>query len=95
MGMKKKKTYADWHWHLIGTTLVLIATDAFERYQKATGGVFDQDTHFLKITSAQYENLKSIFIHVKGVCVSSSVSHWQCGEMIPFPSSPGSIRINP
>ena len=69
--MKMEKSCADWQWHLVGTTLLLIATDAFDRYRKCTGAVFDQDTQFLKITPAQYENLKSIFVHVAGVCVLS------------------------
>ena len=64
----------------LGTTLVQIATDVFERYQEATGGVIDPDVGLLKITSAQYLNLKSLFIHVYGVCdLSCFVGHWQCG----------------
>jgi len=50
-----------------GTTLVMIATDAFDRYQQATGGVADEATGLLKITSNQYANLKNIFVHVNGV----------------------------
>jgi hypothetical protein len=73
MEMEKKESYADWQRHLIGTTFVMIATDAFDRYQKATGSVYDQDTEMLKITSAQYANLKSIFVHIKGVCVSNFI----------------------
>ena len=53
----------------------MISTDAFNSYQNATGGVFDQDTQLLKITSAQYANLKSIFVHVNGVCVLSWIGY--------------------
>jgi hypothetical protein len=74
--------------------LVLIATDAFQKYQQITGGVIDQAVGLLKITPAQYANLKSIFVHVNGVCVLSWVGHWQCEVLISLPSSPGSIRIN-
>ncbi|KAI9439326.1 aspartic peptidase A1 [Lactarius indigo] len=44
-----------------GTTLVLIATDAFNRYKSATGGVLDASTGLLKITSTQFSNLQSLF----------------------------------
>ncbi|KAM5531862.1 hypothetical protein V8D89_014492 [Ganoderma adspersum] len=44
-----------------GTTLVLLATDAFEAYQNATGAVLDETTGLLKITKDQYANLKSLF----------------------------------
>ncbi|KAI0050951.1 aspartic peptidase A1 [Auriscalpium vulgare] len=44
-----------------GTTLILIATDAFTRYKTATGAVLDNTTGLLRITSAQYSNLKSLF----------------------------------
>ncbi|KAI0372569.1 aspartic peptidase A1 [Pilatotrama ljubarskyi] len=43
-----------------GTTLILIATDAFNRYQKYTGGVLDKDTGLLCITKEQYGNLKTL-----------------------------------
>ena len=53
----------------IGTTLVLIATDAFNRYQTATGGVSDSNTGLLRITSGQYSRLQSLSFHVQGVCI--------------------------
>ena len=65
-----KRSFADWQ-HLIGTALVLIATDAFQKYQSATGGVLDPATNLLSITSTQFANLKSLFINVNGVCVQS------------------------
>ncbi|KIM81111.1 hypothetical protein PILCRDRAFT_821935 [Piloderma croceum F 1598] len=43
-----------------GTTLVLIASDAFSKYQAATGGVLDSATGLLKVTSAQYHALKPV-----------------------------------
>ena len=90
-----KKSHADLQWHLVlGTSLIQIATDAFNRYQEVTGGVPDQATTLLKITPAQYANLKSVFFNVNGVCVLSWVGHWQCG-VISLPFSPGSIWINP
>ncbi|KAL7284877.1 hypothetical protein ACG7TL_002191 [Trametes sanguinea] len=47
-----------------GTTLLLIASDAFATYQNLTGGVLDPTTGLLKITPAQFANLKSLFFHV-------------------------------
>lgn len=50
-----------------GTTLLLLATDAFNAFQKATGGVMDSNTSLLSITSTQFANLKSLFINISGV----------------------------
>ncbi|KAJ7459167.1 aspartic peptidase A1 [Mycena galericulata] len=43
-----------------GTTLVLIATNAFTKYQKATGGKLDSTTGLLKITSSQFAALSNL-----------------------------------
>ncbi|KAI0356843.1 aspartic peptidase A1 [Trametes cingulata] len=43
-----------------GTTLILLATDAFERYKNYTGGVLDEDTGLLRITPEQYGNLQNL-----------------------------------
>lgn len=81
--------------NLVGTSLVLIATDAFVKYKKATGGVLDETTTLLKITPDQYAKLKSLFFIVRGVCVLSLwVDHQQC-RVTSLPLSLGSIRINP
>jgi cathepsin E len=50
-----------------GTTLVLIASDAFSRYRSATGAVLDSATGLLRITSAQFANLQSLFFTISGV----------------------------
>ncbi|KAI0672030.1 family A1 protease [Trametes maxima] len=47
-----------------GTTLLLIASDAFATYQSLTGGVLDPNTGLLKITPDQFANLKSLFFHI-------------------------------
>ncbi|GJE93383.1 A1 family peptidase [Phanerochaete sordida] len=49
-----------------GTTLVLIASDAFQKYQTATGGVKDSNTGLLSITSDQYARLQSLFFSTSG-----------------------------
>ncbi|EMD32654.1 hypothetical protein CERSUDRAFT_118681 [Gelatoporia subvermispora B] len=50
-----------------GTTLVLIASDAFSRYERATGGVNDEATGLLRLTTAQFDNLQSLFFNINGV----------------------------
>ncbi|KAH9885224.1 acid protease [Cubamyces lactineus] len=50
-----------------GTTLTLIATDALQRYQRATGAVADRATGLLRLTTAQFENLQSLFFTINGV----------------------------
>ncbi|KAH9057471.1 acid protease [Lactarius vividus] len=50
-----------------GTTLLLIATDAFQAYQKATGATLDQTTGLLTLTDSQFENLQSLFFDIGGV----------------------------
>ncbi|CAL1694550.1 unnamed protein product [Somion occarium] len=50
-----------------GTTLTLLASDGFERYQIATGAVLDDDaTGLLRLTPAQFANLQSLFFTVNG-----------------------------
>lgn len=51
-----------------GTTLILLATDAFQEYQKLTGGVLDENTGLLRITVEQYANIQSLFFNIAGVC---------------------------
>ncbi|KAG1822108.1 acid protease [Suillus variegatus] len=50
-----------------GTTLILIASDAFEKYQSATGGTLDEATGLLKISSGQYDQLSSLYFTIGGV----------------------------
>lgn len=49
-----------------GTTLILISSDAFSRYEKATGSVMDSTTGLLRLTIAQYANLQSLFFTIGG-----------------------------
>ncbi|KAI1788141.1 aspartic peptidase A1 [Ganoderma leucocontextum] len=50
-----------------GTTLILIATDAITKYQRATGAVADRTTGLLRLTTAQFANLQSLFFTIGGV----------------------------
>ncbi|KAH9480701.1 Polyporopepsin [Psilocybe cubensis] len=49
-----------------GTTLLLIATDAFNAYQKATGATLDQTTGLLTVTEEQFSNMQSLFFNIGG-----------------------------
>jgi cathepsin E len=49
-----------------GTTLVLLASDGFARYQTATGATQDANTGLASLTSAQFNNLKSLFFIAGG-----------------------------
>ncbi|KAK0500685.1 aspartic peptidase A1 [Armillaria luteobubalina] len=50
-----------------GTTLVYIASNAFTKYKTATGATLDSTTGLLRITSAQYAKLSSLFFNINGV----------------------------
>ncbi|KAM5531960.1 hypothetical protein V8D89_014360 [Ganoderma adspersum] len=47
-----------------GSTLLLLATDAYEAYKNATGAVEDANTGLLKITLDQLEDLQSLFFTI-------------------------------
>ncbi len=49
-----------------GTTLLLLATDAFKAYQRATGAKLDQSTGLLSLTEAQFKKLQSLFFTIGG-----------------------------
>ncbi|KIL59047.1 hypothetical protein M378DRAFT_15078 [Amanita muscaria Koide BX008] len=47
-----------------GTTLLLIASDAFQAYQQATGATLDSATGLLTVTQQQYDNMQSLFFKI-------------------------------
>ncbi|KAF8551965.1 acid protease [Imleria badia] len=49
-----------------GTTLILIASDAFQKYQSATGGTLDSTTGLLIVTSSQYSSLQTLSFNIGG-----------------------------
>ncbi|KAI8994195.1 acid protease [Trametes punicea] len=71
-GIKQNVTYGSdtrllHHAHGIvdtGTTLLLLATDAFQAYQEATGATMDSTTGLLTLTEDQFANLQSLYFHV-------------------------------
>ncbi|VDB86597.1 unnamed protein product [Peniophora sp. CBMAI 1063] len=49
-----------------GTTLLMLATDAFNNYTAATGAVLDGTTGLLTVTPTQFNNLESLFFTISG-----------------------------
>ncbi|PSR84188.1 hypothetical protein PHLCEN_2v5476 [Hermanssonia centrifuga] len=49
-----------------GTSMILLASDAYEAYQKATGAVEDQRTGFLTLSKEQYGNLQPLNFNIGG-----------------------------
>ncbi|KAI0689557.1 aspartic proteinase precursor [Cytidiella melzeri] len=49
-----------------GTTLILLASDAFSAYQTATGAVSDEATGLLSITASQFASLESLNFNIGG-----------------------------
>ncbi|KAJ7143506.1 acid protease [Mycena crocata] len=47
-----------------GTTLLLLATDAFQAYQQATGATADRTTGLLTVTEAQFSQMESLFFQI-------------------------------
>lgn len=47
-----------------GTTLLLLASDAFQAYQQATGASLDQTTGLLKLDASDFSNLESLFFRI-------------------------------
>ena len=55
--------------NIIGTTLILLATQAYDSYQNLTGAVLDDDTGLLRVTTSQYNALENLIFDINGVCV--------------------------
>ncbi|KAL5512770.1 hypothetical protein ACEPAG_3036 [Sanghuangporus baumii] len=49
-----------------GTTLLYLATDAFQAYQRATRATLDQTTGLLRLSAREYSNLQSLFFQIGG-----------------------------
>ncbi|EKM51654.1 uncharacterized protein PHACADRAFT_31478 [Phanerochaete carnosa HHB-10118-sp] len=61
-----------------GTTLVELASDAFATYQNLTGAVLDSTTGLLTISSAQLDNLPSLFFIIENATfeLTSNAQLW-------------------
>ncbi|KAJ3533256.1 hypothetical protein NM688_g7307 [Phlebia brevispora] len=49
-----------------GTTLLYLASDAYSRYQNATGATLDETTGWLTVTEEQYNNLADLVFTIGG-----------------------------
>ena len=75
-----------WLDFLIGTTLIIIPTDAFSRYKTATSAVVKSTNGFLCLTSAQFSNLKLVYLSLPMAYVNIS-------QLMGWTPSGHSIRI--
>ncbi|KAF7325622.1 Peptidase A1 domain-containing protein [Mycena kentingensis (nom. inval.)] len=50
-----------------GTTLIMLPTESFKKYQAATGAQMDETTGLLTVTDEQYDCMKSMFFNIGGV----------------------------
>ncbi|KAF9289795.1 hypothetical protein BGZ68_008640 [Mortierella alpina] len=48
------------------TTRLLLATDGFHKFQQVTGATLDPTTGFLTLSTAQFNSLESLFLHIGG-----------------------------
>ena len=51
-----------------GTTLLLLATDAFQQYVQLTGSTLDATTGLLTLPASQFGTLQSLFFSIASVC---------------------------
>ncbi|KAJ3529152.1 hypothetical protein NM688_g7891 [Phlebia brevispora] len=49
-----------------GTTLILISTDAFSRYERAVSGTLDRNTGLLRISSSEFSKLPTLNFNIGG-----------------------------
>jgi hypothetical protein len=78
-----------------GTTLLLIATDAFQAYQKATGATLDQTTGLLTVTESQFEKMESLFFEIAGTTFefTSNAQIWPRSQNAQLGGQEGKIYI--
>lgn len=79
-----------------GTTLILIATDAYKKYLVATGATFDSATGLLTITLAEYNNLQNlVFTTPDGVhyTLIPNAQIWPRSLNANIGGTPGSIYL--
>ncbi|KAG6877494.1 hypothetical protein C0993_006764 [Termitomyces sp. T159_Od127] len=78
-----------------GTTLLYIASDAFNRYRSVTGAVLDGTTGLLRITSSQFANLESLFFTINGATFefTANAQIWPRSLNTALGGSPSSIYL--
>ncbi|KAF8515534.1 aspartic peptidase domain-containing protein [Gautieria morchelliformis] len=78
-----------------GTTLLYLPTDAFNRYQAATGGKPDSRTGLLKISESQYSNLESLFFTIGDITLeyTRNAQIWPRSQNVLIGGSINSIYL--
>ncbi|KAG9312014.1 acid protease [Chiua virens] len=78
-----------------GTTLILIASDAFQKYQSATGATSDSTTGLLTISSSQYSALKPLSFNVgdQTFTLSANAQIWPRSLNSAIGGTSGSIYL--
>ena len=72
-----------------GTTLVLLATDAFNTYMQLTGATLDQTTGLLTISQADYANLQSLNFNV-----GSTTLEFTADGQVRYQSHPSEMKLS-
>ncbi|KAJ7354289.1 aspartic peptidase A1 [Mycena albidolilacea] len=78
-----------------GSTLIHLATDAFNQYKDATGGVLDATTGLLTITATQYAALQNLNFIIGGVtyALTPNAQIWPRSLNTAIGGSAGSIYL--
>lgn len=69
-----------------GTSLLMIASDAFSKYKTATGGVLDAATGLLRLSNSKFSSVQSLFFTIGGVRVPILTHACLLAPLKPFPS---------
>jgi len=78
-----------------GTTLILIASDAFQQYQSATGGTMDSTTGLLSISPSQFSSLETLSFEIGGTSydLSPNAQIWPRSLNVAIGGSADSIYL--
>ncbi|KIJ89574.1 hypothetical protein K443DRAFT_623275 [Laccaria amethystina LaAM-08-1] len=78
-----------------GTTLILLATNAFDGYRSATGAVIDNATGLLRITPPQFAALQNLFFITNGVSytLTPNAQLWPRSLNIQIGGTAGNIYL--
>ena len=78
-----------------GTTLLLLATDAFQAYQSATGATMDSATGLLTVTQAQFDALQSLFFTIGGTTfeLTANAQIWPRAQNAAIGGEDGKIYL--
>ncbi|KAI0333691.1 acid protease [Cubamyces sp. BRFM 1775] len=78
-----------------GTTLLLLATDAFQAYQSATGATMDNATGLLTITQEQFDALQSLFFTIGGTTfeLTANAQIWPRAQNATIGGEDGKIYL--